>query len=387
MTEQKISQEVNTPSKIDARDFFQWTLFQKEAQAIDPDPSHEWEIARDYDRLVRDEEGQVAVAQTYDPEAENSENRWGLLIAERDANGEASSAYIQHELAPETRNQILDFVGDISPRLKGNTRHKAVRTVIELIPSLTQSAPEDVSEVLTTLIFKLIPDQGPGSSKFDETLLKEASPQQHEQLLRLLTLASSKLPSELFSQKLSQMLENLRWIDQPFGRNYNIVLSDIRRLVLENREDTEVNYDSLERSTPATYSIADKITRTFSNKDEVEKILTEMPVEIYPDVRFFPRSRERAEMVSLDAVVGGTSINNWSLINASEGRGLENVFKLTQALQEGSTSVIGSNNPIRVDEINGKYFVSADGRHRTAALKALGVKEVPMLVTHVKMAQ
>jgi len=53
-------------------------------------------------------------------------------------------------------------------------------------------------------------------------------------------------------------------------------------------------------------------------------------------------------------------------------------------LQKGEASVAGRNEPIKAIEFNEKYYIEGDGRHRTATLKALGVAEAPMIVTHIK---
>ncbi len=93
--------------------------------------------------------------------------------------------------------------------------------------------------------------------------------------------------------------------------------------------------------------------------------------------------QERAEFVPLDKVMGGTGITDWTVSNAS-GRGVPKILELARALVDGSASVAGRfNKPIRVFEIGGEYYLESDGRNRTAALKALGVDEVPMMVTHI----
>jgi hypothetical protein len=368
---------------VDARDYFRDTAFQKEAEELDPDKSHRWQTARGAGVLVRDDYGKVALAETFDAEEPDRDNRVGLLLAEQDKDGRGSSAYVRNELNPAIRGRIVDIVNDVSPRLNGENRHTFVRALIQLLPTLEKQSEEVVTETLNTLVLKLVPDHPSGVEANEIPHIGAANAQQQEQLVRLITLASKKMSPENFSQRLSQFQDNLQRMDDSFGRNYVNLLSDIRSWVLDSREDTKRNFEALRRTEPIDYLIGDKITREFSSQDELEQILRALPVERMPDITFAQRSRVQAEFVDLERVVGGTGIDNWT-VSTSQGRGLEKIYQLSQALKDGSASVVGNNQPIKVVEMDGKYFVEADGRHRTAALKALGVARAPMLVTHIR---
>lgn len=368
---------------IDPRDYFRGTTFQKDAERIDPDKSHPWQAARGDGFFVSDEFGQIALAETFDVEETDEDDKVGLLLAETASDGQSSSTYIRNELSPRVRGQFADVINEVSPRLSGETRHKFVRTLIQLVSSLENQPDEVVAETLTTLTLKLLPDHPQGIEASEVPQIGTASPQQQEQLTRLIKLVSKKMPAEMFSQKFNELQDNLRWIDDAFGRNYASMLVDIRRWALDSRQDTVRNYDVLRKKEPVDYPVKDMITRDFASPAELEQILRELPVEPMPDVRFAPRYRERAELVQLDQVLGGTGINDWT-VSTSQGRGVGKILELSQALKQGSASVAGNNQPIIAIEVGGKFFIEADGRHRTAALKALGVKEVPMLVTHIK---
>lgn len=381
------NEETSTPREIDEqsidpRDYFRGTAFQKDAEQLDPDKSHPWQTTRGDGFLVSDEFGQVALAETYDAEETDKDNQVGLLLAETAQDGQSSSAYIRNELSPSVRGQLADVITEVSPRLTGETRHTFVRTLIKLVPSLENQPDEVVAETLTTLTLKLLPDHPQGIEASELPQIGAASPQQQEQLTQLMKLVSKKMPAEMFSQKLNKLQDDLRWTDDAFGRNYASMLTDIRGWALDSRQDTTRNYDALRKKEPVDYSIKDKVTRDFASSEELEQILRGLPVEPMPDIRFAHRNREQAELVQLDQVLGGTRIDNWT-VSTSQGRGVGKIFELSQALKEGSASVAGNNKPIKAIEVDGKFFIEADGRHRTAALKALGVKEVPMLVTHI----
>lgn len=368
---------------IDPRDYFRGTTFQKDAEQIDPDKSHPWQAARGDGFLVSDEFGQVALAETFDAEEADEDNKVGLLLAETAQDGQSSSTYIRNELSPGVRRQLADVINEVSPRLRGETRHTFVRTLIQLVHSLENQPEEMVAETLTTLTLKLLPDHPQGIEASEVPQIGTASPQQQEQLTRLMKLVSKKMPAEMFSKELNELQNNLRWTDDAFGRNYASMLAGIRRWALDSRQDTVSNYDALRKKEPVDYPVKDKVTRDFASPEELEQILRGIPVEPMPDVRFAPRNREQAELVQLDQVLGGKEIDNWT-VSTSHGRGVEKIYELSQALKEGSASVAGNNKPIKAIEVGGKFFIEADGRHRTAALKALGVKEAPMLVTHIK---
>lgn len=382
------NKEAITPTEtdeqsIDPRDYFRGTAFQKDAEQIDPDKSHPWQAARGDGVLVSDEFGQIALAETFDAEETDEDSKVGLLLAETAHDGRSSSIYIRNELSPRVRGQLADEINEVSPRLSGETRHTFIRTLIQIVPSLENQPDEVVAETLTTLTLKLLPDHPQGIEASEVPQIGTASPQQQEQLTRLMKLVSKKMPAEIFSQKLNELQDSLRLIDDAFGRNYASMLADIRRWALNSRQDTVRNYDALRKKEPVDYPVKDKVTRDFASPEELEQILRGLPIEPMPDVRFAPRNREQAELVQLDQVLGGTGIDIWT-VSTSQGRGVGKIYELSQALKEGSASVAGNNQPIKAIEVDGKFFIEADGRHRTAALKALGVKEVPMLVTHIK---
>jgi hypothetical protein len=97
----------------------------------------------------------------------------------------------------------------------------------------------------------------------------------------------------------------------------------------------------------------------------------------------------RVEMVPIERVRGGA--NNidprmgW-FVSDADTRGPERIWELIQSLQGEDPILRKGGRQLHVYEINGKYWV-VEGRHRVAALKVLGVEQVPMLVTHVKEAK
>src|SRR5690606_1007789 len=161
-------------------------------------------------------------------------NKVGLLLAETAHDGQSSSIYIRNELSPRVRGQLADVINEVSHRLNGETRHTFIRTLIQLVPSLENQPDEVVAETLTTLTLKLLPDHPQGIEASEVPQIGTASPQQQEQLTRLMKLVSKKMPAEIFSKKLNELQDNLRWTDDVFGRNYASMLADIRRWALDS---------------------------------------------------------------------------------------------------------------------------------------------------------
>ncbi len=380
-----VSSSESDPDAIDPRYYFRETLFQAEAEKIDRNQSHPWEASRGEGLLVRDEYGSVAMTETFDPEDPDVENRSGLLLAELDGTNASSSAYIRNKLDSRTRGSIADVVIDVSPRLKGKTHHVFIRMLIKLLPALENQPDAVVVDTITTMILQLLPDHPQAIGATEIPQIGMASLQQQEQLSRLILLASKKMPAETFALKLAELQDNLRRIDDPFGINYPSMIIDIRKWVLYSREDTSRNYDAVERKEPLTFSVKDRATRTFSSAADLELVLKALPFRRKPSTSFAHSGRKRAEVVQLERVLGGTNMDDWTVSSRTE-RSVAKIFELTQDLIEGPASVAGRNLPIRAFEIDGNYYIDEDGRHRTAALKALGVPEVPMLVTHVSYA-
>jgi ParB-like chromosome segregation protein Spo0J len=375
--------QLQISSAPDPREYFRNTAFQKTAEQIDSNKGHAWQTARGEGFLVEDKAGTIALTETFDPEEPDETKRLGLLIVAKGTNGGESSIHIKGELDPKIRSQIADSVREVTSRLDGRLAQRFVRILVELAPTFEKQSEEVVTETTATLALKLLPDHPQAVELSELPQISGASSQQQEQLTRLIKLVSKKISVDTLTQKFAEFQNKVSRIDDAFGRNYPSLLTEIQQWALESREDTTKKHESLRRKEPVKYDIASQITRNFSSEAELEQILRDLPVEPMPDVHFAPRSRQQAELVSLGSVVGGNDMTDWRVSN-SENRGVGKIMELSQALREGTADVAGNNQPIQVIEVSGKYFIEGDGRHRTAALKALGVKEVPMLVTHVK---
>lgn len=86
--------------------------------------------------------------------------------------------------------------------------------------------------------------------------------------------------------------------------------------------------------------------------------------------------------VEADSIVGGTNDifkGTWMTKDSSQRSNIAFFEKIAKGILEPNGNYGNFiTAPIKVIEVDGKYYVSTDGRHRVAVLKALGVKNIPV---------
>ncbi|HLD27069.1 MAG TPA: ParB N-terminal domain-containing protein [Patescibacteria group bacterium] len=378
--------ETGGVTQIDARDYFAIGKFQKKAESIDSDNSHPWSTVQYVGFLAENDYGAIAAGETYDTNLAqtSTETPFGLLIAEKTSGGQGNSVFVR-DLDRKQRGYVMDAINTFAPSLPDATRHQLVRRIIQEAPNLKDE--KVIVEKLTRMGLELLPDHANRATEalpqWIEVGGQTPSVEQQKELAEFTRLVASKVPKEEFDNRMKKLQDDLRFTDDPYGRNYQTIFAQMSQWVLDGREDASRNYGILQREKPTEYTIKDKVTHPIATEDELKERLSSLPVEPMPDTIGRSITDETTEIVKLDQVVGGTGIETWS-VSTSEGRGLSKILELTRELQSGNASVAGRNEPIRLIEVDGKYYVESDGRHRTAALKALGVAEVPVMVTHFK---
>ncbi|HVF69904.1 MAG TPA: hypothetical protein VNA13_05060 [Xanthomonadales bacterium] len=91
---------------------------------------------------------------------------------------------------------------------------------------------------------------------------------------------------------------------------------------------------------------------------------------------------EIPEFVPVDKIIGGVGIENWANVSQASNRGIERVYSIVRGIQRGRLDITGPYDPINIRKVGDEYYIDKQGRHRVAALKALGVPFAPMLVRH-----
>lgn len=377
-------------SSLDARDYFAIGKFQKTAELIDPDKTHNWSLVRNPGVFIKSEFGTIVVGETYNAEA-MSTNKFGILIAERDVDGKASSVFLEH-LNQSQRIDLMYAIHLIAPCLPDKQRHEFLRKIIQTNEHLRE-APF-ISEIITRMALELLPNHqnSQKNSEFDFVIElppvngKRPTQEQQKTFVEFARIVASKMPKDKFDENLQKFLDNLPFTTDPYGKNFSTIFFEMTQWVLDVREDTQRKYNILKMEEPDQYPIEDQITTEIHSLSQLESILASLPIEEMPDIRNRVRGNERPEIVSLNNIVGGNGITRWDKISTSEGRGLSHVYELIYKLKQREVSVTGKGGkePIRLIKIGDKFFVESDGRHRVAALKAMGVDKIPAMVTYIK---
>lgn len=316
----------------------------------------------------------------------------GLLLAAKTVGQEPVATYIT-DLDPAVRDFASDVVSLVARRFPVMSRQEFIKQLDENDSGLITKTPDEAASEIATRAINLLPDY-PTATKLDHEInlprvdygQAEPTEQQRTELQQFLELLSTKMPPASFQASLDEFTKNIPFTDHIYGKNFKYIYTDALGWLAASRPDTQIDDTASERTTPtATFPIKDLVKRKFSSDDELKRVLADMPVKPEPDTRLAKHGPKVAEFVDLDKVVGGPGITDWSIVSTSEGRGLDRIKEIADKFTNGTMDIAGRDTPIYVEEVNGEYFIGRDGRHRIAALKALGVPFAPMMVSHVEL--
>ena len=354
---------------------------------IDDDKTHLWANTSEY-FIAENESGSFVMGNYYDRDTSS----YRLLLANKTSE-EICLSYELQNLTRVQKDQAFLAFYDIVPRLPDSIRNVFVMNIMRELPSA--KVKNNISEKISNYVLDMFPDiPDHASVSVDEinnlNLWKEPIDLEKQKTLsEYLIKVSWKIPDIVFRKRLVEFEKSIRFDDDlPDSQSHPLFYPDLFRKilmwVLDSRPDTQENFDLLrDKVVPDKYYVADMVERHIKTKEEMMDVLKSMPMEVAPETIGRKIGFEHAEIVDLDKLVGGQTIESW-LVSDSEGRGPDRIFELLQGFQNGNRDVVGLNDPIHAYKINDKYYISHDGRHRTTALKALGVKKVPMLVSDVE---
>jgi hypothetical protein len=364
----------------DPREYITETKFIKTASELDPSPDNPWDKVLEVKTgrlLSRNEQITIATGIARQDEeyqliafAVSDEMNYSTIIEGLTRGKAEIIAQVVREAAiylpPEQRGDYVKSIGGKTEQFQeGNLANAAEMCYRELINFLP-----DVNEE-REINLDLADADG-----------QRPSPNQEKQLMNFLLLVSRKLEPDRFDSLAEDFMDNIRWLSGAFTENFNLNFSDIFRLIVaRKREAWEEDFWSLDSSPKASRFPVEELVETLvESKEGLKKRLEQMPVKIPPKFNRMTAEATNAEFVDLDKVVGGGYKGGTFLLEEGT-RGLNHIYQLCLAIQEGSLD-LNSRSPIQVFEYQGEYYVLNDGRHRTSALKALGVSFVPMLVKH-----
>jgi hypothetical protein len=391
---QKILANEHLSDTVDPRDYFISSLFQKEGEIIDPDKTHPWSMADKLAPILENSYGSIIGGETFD--GSKNDLRWGIILAERTMDGGGTSVYLD-SLDQNSRSVISTVVNitirKFMPFLSDEQRHVFIKDMIKEMPSWKDKGQAEVLSEIALKILALLPDHAGAKELEALPELRSSqnlpSPEQGKQLLEYFRAIAKKVDAAELQVYLDKMQQNLRWTDNAFTSIYYNIFEEACTWVLEHSPAVSRNQDLYKRLEVRTYPLQGMVTNPVTSQEQLADIISQLPFEdietIHNAIRSIPLSPARAEIIELEKVVGCVSDSlGWGL-SRSEGRGIINIFKLAQKIQEGANDIVTGEGayPIKVIEHEGKYYISGDGRHRTVALKALGVARVPMLVQHI----
>jgi len=202
------------------------------------------------------------------------------------------------------------------------------------------------------------------------------NPKQRQEIENLIKTLLKKVPNSKHSEIISKLNNELYWSYNGLTEAKENLMPNFINIFRDAVRDQTYDYES-EIEIPK-FSIERQIKNTFQTPEEVENALNILPpLEEYPqDLRLSEEFLEY-QIVNLSDVVGGFNMQGWE-ISTSTGRGLPNILKLTKMFKEAG--YINTQNPISYIFYKGKYYAYGDGRHRTVALKIMGVEKIPAKV-------
>ena len=185
----------------------------------------------------------------------------------------------------------------------------------------------------------------------------------------------NKIPKSKHDQLLSKINQDLLWSYNGLTESKEHLLPNFTSFFRDIIKNQSYEYES-ELQVPK-FSIEASINKTFQNVEEIKEAIDSLPpIEEYPyDAKVSDNVEYR--IVNLSEVVGGFNMPSWE-ISTSTSRGLPNILKNSQTLKE--SGYIDTQYPISYIFHKGKYYIYGDGRHRTVALKLMGVDKIPAKV-------
>jgi len=308
---------------------------------------------------LKNDSGDSRVLLDYKPEDPNSA-RISSILNVSEIEGEKIVEHfgeLRSRLNPEERSKLIEFLSKYKSPIE-NAEYQSL-AVSGYFLGFFQDNPEVSNEVNI------------GNLETPEIF----SQQQKEEVEDIVRILLRKIPVSEHSEVIASINSTLflNYFDQAKASetllpNFIQVLKDIvRNQTFDFETDLEI----------PKFSIKERINRTFETQAELEQALESLPqLEEYPeDLRLSDQIEYR--MVNLSDVVGGFNMHGWE-ISTSTNRGLPNIFKNSKMFEE--SGYINTTNPISYIFYQGKYFAYGDGRHRTVALKLMGVDKIPAQV-------
>lgn len=279
-------------------------------------------------------------------------------------------------ISPEDRPRLLKYLADFKP-----SSEQQELASLELFDYLIKFFPEIAESDKSVPVEINIPEK------------IKVSFEQKAELTKSLQLTLSRIPAEYHDEILEKLLTNWSFV---YSDSDSLKSEFFGREIFENFIDTALTrkfpYESDLEYAKFELEIGTEIASEPEYLEALKKLSQQQgePLELPAGTVIEPEPNYA--LISLEDVVGGYNMNipknlksdtegevssAWE-ISDSAGRGRENILKLIKMFQQERS--FKTNNPISYVQIDNKLYSYGDGRHRTVALKLLGVKQIPAIV-------
>jgi len=383
MGESKTTELINSVNKEkrpsnDPNDYFRLTQFRKIGRKVCSDIPWE-EVFRD-DFYLNDDKNLILIGLT----PSNKPQEDGIVGVIKGPDLSVTKVNLP-AVSEDLRILALDLIDGFTARLSKDKRALSARNVFETIGNSQNLSVEEVSNKIVKKqleLFEPVNKTSVDSTDSIKRIIDQMPPdqsQKRQELQNLLVELSQKMDFDTFSRKAEKFIKDIKREDRVWDQNYKHLPNRFLRWLLE--DSNLRNYDEIKRPPLAKFPVKENITKEIINLEDLERVLQEIPYQVAPDVFSLKRKSIVAEFIDLDLVAGVNDAESW-FIDDSKKKGSEKIFELTQGYQNGNIPFL-QEPPIKAIRYKSKIWISGDGRHRMAALKALGVKKVPVLLDRI----
>jgi len=274
---------------------------------------------------------------------------------------------------------IHDQDNGIGRFIKENPNYSPEELEIFLIDKVLDKIPNKESATSAEEVNIILADY------FEKRELNQDTPKSQKNVESILKKMATKLDTEAFSILMEDMRDSTKLyiFDEDF--NYSLLLSEgWLAAFIRSREQGFVT--SIE--TPAFQTI-NQISRQVNSPEELKTILLNEKFEAIPAGALVKEgSTYQEELVDIVTVVGMSETDSWIVqdIKGSD-KGVDNIWKRVEYFKKNDLHYKSENMFIKGTRVGGKIYVHEDGRNRFAALKALGIKQIPMLVIEGEISE
>lgn len=367
---------------MDPRDYFRLTQFQKLGALVASSNEGYWGQVIFDSFYMSCQSGVIAAGTTYD----NRTDTYGIIFVCKESSQAPFEVYIPH-LNQERRNFIIEYLNEFVPSLPGNRRIKYSKGVIEIYLENPNLSIEDMAFKLGNEVLGYVDDQLNLNKQVSDiesvvSLLPPDDAKKKKQIYDFLLVFARKMAPEDFKDCVKRFIDRIQMEDGVWTQNFKFFPDRVLKWLFQSRGDLERDDRSLERPGLAKYPVQDKIKIPIQGEENLGEVLATLRVKAEPDVRSFSKGITKAKFVPLEKVMGGAGIKDWRIIGTNE-RGIKRILYFAELYQEGRYDPRKEQSEaIKAFEYKGEFYIIA-GRHRVAALKALGASEIPMLVVEI----